>query len=788
MPIKIRLAIIAAAVSASCVAVYAADGDAPVYNVTFDDISSEYELVSADLDNTAQLVESDYGKAVDIKGGAYVKLKDNITLGMTGDYSISVDVMPRSELSFARVFDIGTGTDNTMWFACFGGKYPKFRFKGNDFIANNIKPKLEEWNRIVITREGTNAKLYINGELAASSNTFHNDLNVIGSTDKNYLGKSQYPSDPGFDGMIDNFAIYDYAIPESAIVTENNPHIEVKCYYISDSAGVLNAIPKNGIIMHDELDLNKTDKLKIVKAITAAAEVKNYTVNDKEITLITMLYDTEGNLVKTVSSTQTVKAGETLNISNNAGDTSEIKLMKSYIYTKAEGLRHLSDISQDGVYYPKAAPEDSLETTIGVHDPSIFKDPKTGMYYVYSTGMIDIFKSEDLIHWTRTEGTLPKLPECVFEKYDHDTEQEYSNIWAPDMWYNEDDEETPYYLTCSYSDKFGANSSSLILFKAASPEGPWENGKIIFSSNAEDTSTNMVNAIDSHICEDAENGRKYMIYGSFWQGIHQLELDDQYNITTEGIGKCIESRFKGIGGPEGGYIVYNPETKYYYLFTSYDDLSSTYTIRVARSRSITGPYSDQNGESVNRFNDNEANAGRIFGYKLMGSYQFKGETTYYAPGHNSVLNDNGDWYLVHHTRVTNGGYATLHVRKMLWTEDGWPIVSPERYAGEKIQDIPAEAVKGTWELVNIGENTKDMVFSKTLALNEDGTAMLDGGEGTWSLSGNELNISIKDRRIKAYVLPSYDRDKNAPNLVFTGTDESSCGVWGKKTDSSVVIR
>lgn len=788
MPIKIRLAIITAAALTAGVTAYAAAGDAPVYNVTFDSTSSEYELVSVDTDNTARLVDSDYGRAVDLKGGAYVKLKNDITLAMKGDYSIAVDVMPRTELPFARVFDIGTGTDNTMWFSCFGSTYPKFRFKGNDFLANEVKPQLDQWNRIVITREGTNAKLYINGETAASSNTFYNDLGVIGSTDKNYLGKSQYPSDPGFDGLIDNFAIYDYAIPESEIVTEKNPHINVKCYYISDTAGVLNSIPKSGIVLHDEFDLNKTDELKIVKSISAAAEVENYTVNDKEVTLITMAYDADGKLVKTVSSQQNVKAGEKLTVNNNVGDPSELKLMKSYIFTEAEGLRHLSDIIEDGVIYPDETPEDSLETTVGVHDPSIFKDPKTGMYYVYSTGMIDIFKSEDLIHWTRTENTLPKLPECVFEKYKHDSESEYSNIWAPDMWYNEEDAVTPYYLTCSYSDKFGSNSSSIILFKASSPEGPWENGRIIFSTDAEDPSTNMVNAIDSNICEDAVTGKKYMIYGSFWRGIHQLELDEKYNITTGGIGNCIESRYLGIGGPEGGYIVYNPDTEYYYLFTSYDDLNSTYTIRVARSKSITGPYSDQNGESVNRFDDNKENANKIFGYKLMGSYQFKGETTYYAPGHNSVLNDDGDWYLVHHTRVSNGGYATLHVRKMLWTEDGWPIVSPERYAGEKIQDIPAEAVKGTWEFVDIGENTKDMVFSKQLILNEDGTAELSGTEGTWKLLGNELDLILKDRTIKAYVLPSYDRDKNAPNLVFTGSDESSGEVWGKKSDNTVTIR
>jgi arabinan endo-1,5-alpha-L-arabinosidase len=401
--------------------------------------------------------------------------------------------------------------------------------------------------------------------------------------------------------------------------------------------------------------------------------------------------------------------------------------------------------------------------------------------------MIDIFKSDDLINWTRTENTLPEVPECVTEKYPHNKKSDYSNIWAPDMYYNEDDEETPYYLTCSYSDQFGNNNSSIILFKASSPEGPWENGEIIFSSSADDPVTSTVNAIDSNIVVDAATGDKYMSYGSFWQGIHLLKLDDSFKVTDKDTGKCIESRFSGIGGPEGSYIIYNPDTKYYYLFTSYDDLSSTYTIRVARSKTITGPYADYNGSSVNRFADNPENQNNIYGYKLMGSYQFPDETTYYAPGHNSVLNDDGEWYLVHHCRVTNGGYATLHVRKMLWTEDGWPIVSPERYSGERVQDIDAQSVVGAWNYMDIGRNTKDMVFSQELELYEDGNAALGKEIGEWSISGNKLVITLGESKVTAYVLPSYDRDTQSPRLVFTGTDEKGTEIWGKKADAKLIL-
>ena len=764
-----------------------AEGE-PVYNVTFDDVSSEYELVSASPDDRAQLVEGESGKAVDLSGGAYVKLKDDLTFNMTGDYSIAVDVMPRTKLSFARVFDIGTGTDNTLWLSCYGGELPKMRFNGNDLISNSVGVKVGEWNHIVITREGTEAKLFINGVIAATSNSFYNDLSLLGQTDKNYLGRSQYETDPGFDGQIDNFAVYDYALNEGQIVMEGDPRLEMKGYYVSDNAGVLTSLPKGGLILHKGDVREAVGSYEVIKSLSAAAQIKNYTTDTKKIKLISVVYDADMNPMKIVSSAAEPASREVISMTNQLGDPADFGAVKTYIYTEPEGMRLLSEITADGIVYPAAAPQDTLETTIGVHDPSIFKDPQSGTYYVYSTGMIDIFKSDDLINWTKSVNTLPALPQCVLDKYEHDTLSQYSNIWAPDMYYNEDDKMTPYYLTCSYSDEFGKNSSSIILFKASSPEGPWENGKIIFSTNKDDESTNMVNAIDSNIHIDAATGKKYMLYGSFWQGIHQLELDDSFNVTTSGIGRCIESRYLGIGGPEGGYVIYNPETEYYYLFTSYDNLANNYNIRVARSRNIEGPYSDQNGESVNRHGDNKENQNRIFGYKLMGSYQFEGETTYFGPGHNSVLYDNGEWYLVHHTRVTNGGLATLHVRKMLWTDSGWPIVSPERYAGEEEQALDAKAVEGEWDFISIGDNTNAMLMSDKLTLYDDGTAATKGNSGSWSISGSILTLDLPERHITAHVLPSYDRDRSAPNLVFTGIDGNDCEVWGKKAENKIILR
>jgi hypothetical protein len=69
------------------------------------------------------------------------------------------------------------------------------------------------WHHLAVvieTGDPNTMKLYLNGDLIGTRNNLTTLPKDLGVTTQNYLGTSQWP-DPDFDGMIDDFRIYDRA-------------------------------------------------------------------------------------------------------------------------------------------------------------------------------------------------------------------------------------------------------------------------------------------------------------------------------------------------------------------------------------------------------------------------------------------------------------------------------------------------------------------------------------------------------------------------------------------------
>jgi len=429
--------------------------------------------------------------------------------------------------------------------------------------------------------------------------------------------------------------------------------------------------------------------------------------------------------------------------------------------------------------------DESKWTVNNAHDPAIIKTDQG--YYVYSTDVrvagepkpgVMVRKSDDLINWTWVGQALPGIPK-VAEDWTGAT-----NLWAPDV-IQVGDTYRMYYSASS----FGSTQSAIGLQTSDSPEGPWTDQGLVVQTRGNEK--DHLNAIDANPVQDAD-GNMWMAYGSFFGGIYVAPLDSETGkFKDKGYGTRIAARDRTTadGAVEGPYIVYNPTFKKYYLFVSYDSLFEDYNVRVARSDSITGPYTDMNGRDML---DTTYLPQYEVGTKILGGYRFTEGEGWVAPGHNSILQDGEDYYIVHHARgETDKNWPYLHVRKMLWTSDGWPVVSPERYAGEKQQPIPKSMLLGTWEGMALDPSVNGQVQAIPYTLTKNGKIEATNGSGTWTFDGTDTitmdwtespwgGASTEEMKL----LPAWDWERNQSALVMTGMNDHGIAIWGKQIKAS----
>lgn len=335
--------------------------------------------------------------------------------------------------------------------------------------------------------------------------------------------------------------------------------------------------------------------------------------------------------------------------------------------------------------------------TLGAHDPTIVKED--GIYYMFATDTffeekptqgVPIRKSNDLVHWEFAGTALAGIP----------TEANaWSNargLWAPEVIRYKD----KYYMYYSAS-TFGSTVSCIGLATAEHLLGPWSDQGIVIKTNPDLAKHN---AIDANIVVD-KDGRYWMCYGSFFGGIYMTELNMETGRlkNEQDYGTLLAKRPKSVDTAiEGAFIYYHEELDYYYLFTSYDSLNDSYNVRVARSREITGPYLDINGNSML---ETETRPDSI-GVKLVGSYQFKEDISWIGPGHNSIFTEGKKNYMVHHVRIEERSpYHFAFIREIFWLNNGWPVVSPEHYEKMDAHSLSDKDLLGKWEIIAFDDTT-----------------------------------------------------------------------------------
>lgn len=501
------------------------------------------------------------------------------------------------------------------------------------------------------------------------------------------------------------------------------------------------------------------------------------------------------------------------------------------VYMNADKLFE-EEITSDFKVSYKGIEEASIKAGVAVHDPSILQ--VDGTYYIFGSHMAAA-KSTDLRNWEyldkangykRSNSVWGGFYDSSLAVFDYSgdaksvipTDDGAVHVWAPDVIYNE--AQGLYYMYGCTSSTW--NASNLYYATSETPEGPYEwQGALIYSGFNSDTiketdvldyvtedyaienyigggnqynTDDYPNAIDPTVFYD-EDGKMWMVYGSWSGGIFLLEIDettgevihpeaDPENNVDAYFGK----RLLGGGGKsmEAPYMLYDKESGYYYLFVSYGSLNRTggYQIRVYRSETVDGEYVDMNGQTLEKTSGNHA----YMGLKLTGNYNLPSlKQAYMATGHNSAFIDENDgkMYVVYHTRFDNGQEThEPRVHQFFLNEEGWLCMLPYATDGETISEsgYDKDEVVGEYYMINqgtkidaeIAEPIKVVLTSRGNIYDESGLI------GTWEMKKDSYYLHMTyDEKEYSGVFCAMNDEAGTPVMTFSavGSNES---IWGVK--------
>jgi arabinan endo-1,5-alpha-L-arabinosidase len=445
-----------------------------------------------------------------------------------------------------------------------------------------------------------------------------------------------------------------------------------------------------------------------------------------------------------------------------------------------------------------------------LHDPSVIKTD--GYFYVFSTDAawaasstgIPVRRSRDLVNWEYRGWAFnvnPTEPTDWLKSQQPvgEAAKAVNGLWAPYIM----KVGTQYRLY--YSAVFEGGGALIGLATSENIEGPWvQVGKVI---STYDVAISIANAIDPTVSID-KDGKHWMIYGSWSNGIYVFELDP---VTGLRKGTTMPTLI-AQNGPnntwnwkscmEGPEVIYNPKLGKYYLFLAQGGLGNVYHTRVARADKPQGPYYDYFGNNV-AYTGTSPKYPEIYPL-ITYSYQFNNHPGWQGVSHVSVFSNGDDYYMMHQGRPSaTAAMMVLHNRKITWTADGWPTVSPERYANTGIMpQITTDSIVGSWEEIQLNELKdasgstagrvtpvindtvsawKFLNTSKIASYKSDGTYTYGTETGRWKLSGDTLITTRLAKTFKGILSYEYDWENNRTALTYTGLRYDARSIWGKKT-------
>ena len=166
------------------------------------------------------------GQAVALDGtNSFIQLPPTVAQGNA--FTFAAWVYWNGGANWQRIFDFGDDTGHYMFLTPSSGSGTlRFAIKngGTEQDVDTTVLPVGQWTHVAVTLSSGSAKIYTNGVLAVSSSVTIVPSNFTPA--KNYLGKSQFPADPLFNGDLDEVQIADSVLTASqiaALLTNSPP-------------------------------------------------------------------------------------------------------------------------------------------------------------------------------------------------------------------------------------------------------------------------------------------------------------------------------------------------------------------------------------------------------------------------------------------------------------------------------------------------------------------------------------------------------------------------------------
>jgi len=148
-------------------------------------------------------------KALSLNGSSFVQLPS--TIASHEGLTVAAWVYWTGGSNWQRVFDFGNGESQYMFLTPSNGSQMRLGIKngGAEKVISTSILSTNAWTHVTATVDENGAKLYVNGEEVASGTPgiVPSDFNPV----LNYIGRSQFSSDPMFRGSLSDVRVYNFA-------------------------------------------------------------------------------------------------------------------------------------------------------------------------------------------------------------------------------------------------------------------------------------------------------------------------------------------------------------------------------------------------------------------------------------------------------------------------------------------------------------------------------------------------------------------------------------------------